>query len=314
MSSDNDKPGPVPAPPPQGHAQLPSRLRGEQRRTRDKTQFGVSAEGGNEADHRPTVPQFGATGSSHRHHDTLSYAADDEAAVPSQPGVGLDELLARGPREGDDAIARIKGIAAALEERHAKGFGHGGLTPHHVRYVPDDSGELVLVDMADAKVSELYEARYEAPELSGALQTRTVQPTRADVYALGAIFFEMVCGRPLYEAPSAKELRQKHARAAVPGARQANPDADLPPSVELVMQKALKKRPGDRHPDAAAFIADLISANADDDRGTVHLSVEEAGFLKDILEAKTQSERTKQEVEEEKRRVEEEKRRAAAEA
>jgi predicted RNA-binding protein with RPS1 domain len=302
----------VPAPPPSSRAALPSRLRGNARRERDQTTVGINPEG------RPTIPEFGgnlAQAGAHRHQQTAAYDAPplDCNSGSSLPGVGLDELIARGPLGADDAVARIRAVAKLLEERHNRGVGHGGLTPRHLRYIPDDKGDLVLIEASETKFSELYEAHYEAPELSGALQTRTVMPSRADVYALGAIFFEMLCGQPPFDAPTPAELRKKHARAATPGARQVNPDSDVPPSVERVVQRALKKRPGDRYADAVSFGADLITANADDDRGTMHLSIEQAGFLKDILEAKTQTERTKVEVEEEKRLLEEEKRRAELE-
>ena len=56
-----------------------------------------------------------------------------------------------------------------------------------------------------------------------------------------------------------------------------------------------------------------MAANADDDRGTVHFSIETAGYLKEILEAKTQSEKTKQQVEEEKRKLIDQKRIAEGE-
>jgi hypothetical protein len=304
---------PVPAPPPGDRAALPSRLRGDARRERDQTQTSVVTE------HRPTLTEFGGQqrrkSATHRHQQTVAYDAAtlDDPSADTLPGVGLDELVARGPLDADDAVAHIRALAKLLEDRHNRGMGHGGLTPRHIRYLPDENGDLVLLEVADVKVSELYEAHYEAPELSGALQTRTVTPTRADVYALGAIFFEMLCGQPPFEANTPAELRQKHARAAAPGARQVNPDTDVPPAVERVVQRALKKRPGDRYPDSTTFGADLNTANADDDRGTVHLSVEEAGYLKEILEAKTQSERTKAEIEEEKRRLEEETRQAEAE-
>lgn len=301
--------GAVPVPPPMARAAMPSRLAGGARKDRAITETGH----GGDAASRATVPQFGADlarGAGHRHHATVAYeaAATDVALAP--PGVGLDEVIVRGALPAEEAITKLRRVAKALEERHRQGLGHGGLTPTHVRLVPDERGEVVLLDAQAVTVAELYEARYEAPELSGGVKTKTVQPTRSDVYALGAIFYEMVVGEPPFQAATPTELRRQHALAAVPSARQANADTDLSPALELVLQKALKKRPGDRPIDATALVTALIAANTEDDRGTVHLSVETAGFLKDILEAKTQSEKTKHQVEEERRKAELERRRA----
>ncbi len=308
----NPKAGSVPVPPPAARAAMPSRLAGGVRKGHEITQTSHSKE----TESRPTLPQFGADlarSTSHRHQATVAYEAAATEVAPPPPGVGLDEMIARGALPSEEAIAKLRRIAKALEERHSQGLGHGGLTPTHVRLVPDERGEVVLLDAQAVSVAEIYEARYEAPELSGGVKTKTVQPIRSDVYALGAMFYEMVVGEPPFQAATPADLRRKHALAAVPSARQANGDTDLSPAVELVLQKALKKRPGDRPIDASAFVAELIAANTEDDRGTVHLSVETAGFLKDILEAKTQSEKTKHQVEEERRKAELERRKAEEE-
>jgi hypothetical protein len=299
-------------PPPTSRAVLPSRLAGNVRRERDLTTFGHTANG-----ERETIPQFGADMSrtgSHRHHTTVAYDAPDAASSESTlPGVGLDEIIAREALLAEKAIGLLRKLCRELEVRHSAGLGHGGLTPRHIRMVPDEDGDLVLLEASEVSGSEIYEARYEAPELSGSVKTRTVQPARADVYAIGIIFFEMLVGDPPFVAADPAEIRRKHRTAAAPSPRQANPDTDLAPPVELVLQRALKKRPGDRPIGAQALIAEVMAANADDDRGTVHFSIETAGYLKEILEAKTQSEKTKQQVEEEKRKLIDQKRIAEGE-
>ncbi len=301
-------------PPPTNRAVLPSRLAGPSRRDRNPTTFGHTAD----LTGRETVTQFGVDFSrtgSHRHQATVAYDASPSGVSGVMlPGVGLDEIILREPLHAEKAIGLLRKLCRALEERHGAGRGHGGLTPRHVRLVPDETGDLVLLDASEVQGTEAYEARYEAPELSGSVKTRTMQPARADVYALGIIFYEMLVGDVPFAAADPAEIRRKHGTAAAPSPRQANPDTDLAPPVELVLQRALKKRPGDRPADAQVLLAEVMAANADDDRGTVHFTAETAGYLKEILEAKTQSEKTKQQVEDEKRKLLEKKRIAEEEA
>ena len=68
---------------------------------------------------------------------------------------------------------------------------------------------------------------------------------RADVYATGAVLYEMLAGEPPFTGPSARVILTRsltEAPRALTGARQG-----LPAAVDAVVQKSLAKNPADRY-------------------------------------------------------------------
>jgi serine/threonine-protein kinase len=94
---------------------------------------------------------------------------------------------------------------------------------------------------------------YMAPE-QAAGDVRAIGPT-ADVYALGAILYELLTGRPPFQAASAVDvlLLVRSEEAVRP--RRLNPRID--PDLELICLKCLEKRPEHRYATAAALADDL---------------------------------------------------------
>jgi serine/threonine-protein kinase len=91
-----------------------------------------------------------------------------------------------------------------------------------------------------------------------------------DIYAATATFVECLTGRPPYGGPTAEALRLAHANAPIPTDGVAAPLRDL-------VRRGLAKDPGDRPPDAAAFLAELQQTAQDaygadwEKRGRGHL-------------------------------------------
>jgi serine/threonine-protein kinase len=83
---------------------------------------------------------------------------------------------------------------------------------------------------------------------------------RADLYATGAVLFECVTGRPVFEAPSLVTLLARHLDAAAPNPRSLN--AEVPESLALVILRALARRPDDRWPSAAEMLQALERVQA----------------------------------------------------
>ncbi|HRE29963.1 MAG TPA: hypothetical protein PK954_25200, partial [Anaerolineales bacterium] len=78
---------------------------------------------------------------------------------------------------------------------------------------------------------------------------------RSDLYALGAIVYQMLTGRQPYEAPTPIAVVLKHVNEPPPSVRAVRPD--LPPSAETIIHKAMAKEPGARFPTASSLSQEI---------------------------------------------------------
>ncbi len=157
-----------------------------------------------------------------------------------------------------------KQVCRALEVAHEEGVIHRDVKPQNL--LVDPSGFLKVMDFGIARLAEhradpgqaltaagvvVGTPQYMAPEqLFG-----DVVDGRADLYATGAVLFECVTGRPVFEAPSLVALLARHLEDAPPNPRSLNPD--VPDSLSWVILRALARRPDDRWPSAAEFLRAL---------------------------------------------------------
>jgi serine/threonine protein kinase len=78
---------------------------------------------------------------------------------------------------------------------------------------------------------------------------------RSDVYSLGVMLFELVCGRRPIELPGNLPAWQLKPAEPVPAPRSINPN--VPAALEAIILKALAKDPADRYPNARVFAVEL---------------------------------------------------------
>jgi tRNA A-37 threonylcarbamoyl transferase component Bud32 len=202
------------------------------------------------------------------------------------PGVALSRLLERGPLPCDRAVRYLLGIARAVGAAHALGIVHRDLKPGNV--IIDLSDQPRVLDFGLAKrlrggdapnedaVLDVLPADAPAP-LPAALAQHTekgailgtpsymapeqvraehdqVGPA-ADVHALGALFYEMVTGRPPYRADSTYEtLLQVLQQEPEPLGAHAR---GVPATLEAFCRRCLEKEPHRRYPNANALADDL---------------------------------------------------------
>ena len=168
------------------------------------------------------------------------------------------------------AAAVVRQVAGALAVAHTAGIVHRDLKPDNIVLVPDPEvgiGERAKVldfgiaKLADAQKGVSLKTRtgsimgtpyYMSPEQCrghGEIDART------DVYALGCILFELVCGQPPFLGEGLGEVLGMHQFVPAPSPRTIKPEVST--ELEEVILKSLAKKPEDRFPSMEAFAAAL---------------------------------------------------------
>ncbi len=191
-------------------------------------------------------------------------------------GKSLREVIALGRLELGRALHIGRQIAAALSRAHALKIVHRDLKPENVMLVeregdPDfvkvldfgiakvQIGELTAGDVSQAGPGQpvLTQAGmvYGTPEYMAPEQAlgQTVD-SRADLYALGCIMYEMLCGVRPFDAESKVALLGMQVTAPVPPMATKAPDANVPPEVEALVKRLLAKEATERLGDARELI------------------------------------------------------------
>lgn len=176
-------------------------------------------------------------------------------------GGSLSKKLAGTPLPPQEAAILVEVLARAMDTAHRAGIIHRDLKPANVLLTAD--GTPKVSDFGLAKKLEdsgqtasgalLGTPSYMAPE-QAAGQTRTIGPA-ADVYALGAILYECLTGRPPFKAATRHETIQLvlSADPVPPGRLQPK----LPRDLETICLKCLHKEPHKRYASALELAQDL---------------------------------------------------------
>ena len=165
-------------------------------------------------------------------------------------GVGLDNVLKERRLSVNEILSVMKGICRGVAHAHQQGVLHHHISPHAV---------LVSPDFSMVKLTEFGFTRIESLGLTGTLSTgavtlgafhylapeqvdsNSISDHRADLYAVGAVFQEMLTGRP----PTGK--------FSLPS--QSN--SELLPETDVIVLKCLARNPSERYATALELLADL---------------------------------------------------------
>jgi serine/threonine protein kinase len=185
-----------------------------------------------------------------------------------------ESLLSRLQRSGklaiDTAVEITRQIACALDAAHRAGVLHRDLKPDNVFLVPDPaampSGERVkVIDFGLAKIGagDITQAQmvFGTPAYMSPEQCRSTGEIdqRSDVYALGCILFELVCGRPPFEG-GMRETMGQHLRTVPRRASSFN--SEVPYALDELIAVMLSKDPANRPQSMAAVTLALREAGA----------------------------------------------------
>ena len=163
-------------------------------------------------------------------------------------GGSLADQIKQGSFSVQDTARIVERISKGLAYAHKKGIVHRDLKPGNVLF--DDSGDSFISDFGVAKLADSAQnvtgsgvigtPAYMSPEQA---QSGKVDG-RSDIYAMGAIIYEMLTGEHPYKADTPMGVVIKHITDPVPEIRRDHPD--LSPEVDEVIKKAMNKDPEQR--------------------------------------------------------------------
>jgi WD40 repeat protein len=177
-------------------------------------------------------------------------------------GGSLDRRLDGTPWPPRRAAELVEALARGVAEAHRLGIMHRDLKPANVLLAADGTPKITDFGLAKSLTGDsgltqsgaiVGSPDYMAPEQAEG-KSKEVGPL-ADIYALGAILYELLTGRPPFRGATVLEtLQQARSAEPVPPSRLV---PGLPRDVETIALKCLQKEPAKRYDSAAALAEDL---------------------------------------------------------
>ena len=202
----------------------------------------------------PNVVPVVATGE----HDGLPYLAQRYISG----GNLADTIEKHGQLDLNVAVRLCEQVASGLDALHAEGLFHRDIKPANI--LLDEEGTAYITDFGLAKDSQgslltrpgqaLGSLDYMAPEQ---IRSEEIGPA-ADVYGLGCVMFEALCGAPPFA--DRQGMRVLWAHLQDPPVDPAERRSDLPATSASVILRALEKDPAARPQSAGAFARELRAA------------------------------------------------------
>jgi serine/threonine protein kinase len=172
----------------------------------------------------------------------------------------LDEVMKKDGKLAVNAAVRVMGyLADAVSHAHEKNIIHRDLKPQNIMYSAD--GVVKLLDFGIAYAEDdliktqegtiLGTFQYAAPEQNQGKKT----DERSDLYALGAIWYEMLCGKRATAGNSLLEVTKAQITGGIIQPSVHNPE--VPKGLEKMILKLLEKDPNNRYKNAKELIFDI---------------------------------------------------------
>ncbi len=173
-------------------------------------------------------------------------------------GGSLSDKLKKGPSPLRECVDMYLRLAPALDTAHARGVTHRDVKPDNLLF--DKYDNVFLSDFGLARLREtigfanisdgsvMGTPAYMSPEqIQG---DRTIDG-RSDVYSLGVVLYQMLCGTVPFSGTTAASVMMMHLVNPVPQIVEKN--NTLPPAIQAVLEKAMAKRPDDRYQTVGEF-------------------------------------------------------------
>lgn len=227
-------------------------LAGQLASEQDVKRFYAEAEAAAALEHAGIVPIYEIGEQSGQHFFSMAFIE----------GRSLRAVIKEGPLPPQRAAELVQQVAEAVQYAHTKGIVHRDLKPHNI--LLDAEGRPKVTDFGLAKRMDAQEGltttgdilgtpNYMAPEQAQG-KLSAIGPT-TDVYALGAILYATLTGRPPIQAATLTDTLRQVVEQDPVAPRLLN--SAIPRDLETVCLKALHKQPEKRYPSAHEFAEDL---------------------------------------------------------
>jgi serine/threonine-protein kinase len=197
--------------------------------------------------------------------DTFSDGATEAIVMELVRGTTLRAHLDQhGPMTPAQVVTVGAQVADALAHAHRSGLVHRDVKPGNI--LLSDDGRVLVADFGIAKAAEAASDLTEVGEVVGTakyLSPEQVEGTpldaRSDVYSLGIVLYEALCGRAPFDSGNQTTTALARLTTTPLTPRQIKPG--IPRGLEEVVLKAMARQPADRHPSAMALREALLAAN-----------------------------------------------------
>lgn len=186
-------------------------------------------------------------------------------------GESLRTLLQKGITQSE-AVHIVAQSAEGLSYAHKNGLVHRDVKPANILIQPN--GSVKVVDFGIAKAASGLDANPEDLTQVGAIlgTAKYLSPEqvegaaidkRADIYSLGVVLYEAVCGRPPFVGSNDMATAVQHVRGNVPPPRSIR--AGIPRALEQIILRAMQRDPARRFGDASEMARALRTIDLTDD-------------------------------------------------
>lgn len=203
--------------------------------------------------HIITVHDFGEEGD-------LAYMA-----MELLKGTELRARMLQGAIPVREAVEIAAQVADGLGYAHEHGVVHRDIKPSNIMLMARSQVKIMDFGVARMRVSDLKTStgvvlgtpRYMSPEQVAGLPV----DHRTDIFSLGIVLYEMLTGSPLFAGEDMPQIMHKVSKLEQTPPSRVNPE--VPPMLDFVLARALKKDPDVRYQDTYELAADLRSCLAE---------------------------------------------------